>query len=188
MADRASATAALIQVGQLLYHQGVFRARAGNLSMRLDDGTVLITCAHTHKGLLTATDFVLLDADGQPLDAAQPSSEVALHMAAYHADPAIGAVGHAHPLSATELAHRALHLQVDLAEEGPLVLGNPPLLPDRPRELRTQRWAEAVAAGTRAALLEHHGIVVAGSDWLDMLCKLELAEWIATLQMRLRSR
>jgi L-fuculose-phosphate aldolase len=185
--SRERIIAELIGIGRLLHHSGIFRSRAGNLSARLPDGTLIITRASTHKGLLSRADFMQLAADGTPLDAGTPSSEVALHLGAY-ASPDIGAVGHAHPIACTELAHRNLVLNVKLAEEGRPVLGAPVLLDDLPQAGRNAGWAAAVADGTRAALLRHHGLVVAGRDPLDVLCKLELCEWLAELQLRLRSR
>ena len=184
---REQVIAELIGIGQLLHRSGIFRARAGNLSARLPDGTLVITRASTHKGLLSPADFMQIAADGTPLDAGTPSSEVALHLAAY-ATSGIGAVGHAHPIACTELAHRGLALEVGLAEEGPPVLGPPLLLDDLPQATRNASWATAVAAGTRAAMLRHHGLVVAGRDPRDVLCKLELCEWLAELQLRLKFR
>lgn len=178
--------AGLIEIGQLLHRSGIFRARAGNLSARLPDGTVVITRAATHKGLLVPADFMRLAADGTPLEDGEPSSETALHLAAYAVE-AVGAVGHAHPIACTELAHRGWPLNVGLAEEGRIVLGKPPLLDDQPKQARMGAWADAVANGTRAALLRQHGLVVAGHDPRDVLCKLELCEWLAELQLRLAS-
>ena len=177
--------AELSELGRMLHHSGMVRARAGNLSARLPDGTFIITRAATHKGLLVASDFLLLAADGTPLENGQPSSETALHLAAY-AVAEIGCVAHAHPLACTTLAHLNLALQVDLAEEGRLVLGEPPLLDDQPKDSRAAAWGKAVAVGTRAALLRKHGLVVAGRDPQDVLCKMELCEWLAELQLRLR--
>ena len=118
--------------------------------------------------------------------AGEPSSETLLHVAAYHGSPQIRAVGHAHPINCTELAHRGIELDVTLAEEGVPVLGQPPLLDDQPKDQRARLWGESVASGTRAALLRQHGIVVAGTSVHDVLCKLELCEWIADLQLRLK--
>lgn len=176
----------MIEIGRLLHQSGIFRARAGNLSACLSDDTILITRSRTHKGLLTPADFLHLDPTGTPLEAGEPSSETLLHVAAYHGSPQIRAVGHAHPINCTELAHRGIELDVTLAEEGVPVLGQPPLLDDQPKDQRARLWGESVASGTRAALLRQHGIVVAGTSVHDVLCKLELCEWIADLQLRLK--
>lgn len=185
MDERTALTAALIECGRVLHQSGIVRARAGNLSARLSDGRVLITRAHTHKGLLEPADLLLLDAHGVPLEAGAASSETTLHMAAYAADPAVLAVGHAHPLACTTLAHQGRLLAVELAEEGPTVLGAPPLLEDTPRAARDAAWGAVVAAGTRAALLRSHGLVVAGTSPRDVIARMELAEWLAELQGRL---
>lgn len=176
----------MIEIGRLLHHSGIFQARAGNLSARLADGTLVITRSRTHKGLLTTADFLHLDSTGKPLEAGDPSSEMLLHLAAYQAHADIGAVGHAHPINCTELAHRGIKLDVTLAEEGSAVLGEPPLLTAPTKQEQAVQWGHAIAqAHTRAALLFQHGLVVAGRDIYDVLAKLELAEWIARLQLRL---
>ncbi len=187
MDSRERIVAELTAIGRLLHHSGILRARAGNLSARLPDGSLIITRSSTHKGLLSPGDFMRLAADGTPIDAGTPSSEVGLHLAAY-ATADIGAVGHAHPIACTELSHRGLALNVRLAEEGQAVLGTPSLLNNLPQPERNAGWATAVASGCRAALLHQHGLVVAGRDPLDVLCKLELCEWLAELQLRLRIR
>lgn len=186
MNTRLRITNELIEIGRLLHQSGVFRARAGNLSARLPDGGFIITRAATHKGLLEPADFLRLDDAGEPVESGRPSSEVRLHMAAYASDE-IGAVAHAHPLACTTLAHLGQPLEVALAEEGAPVLGDPPLLAAESKERQAADWGAAVAGGTRAALLAEHGLVVAGRDARDILCKVELCEWLAELQLRLRA-
>jgi ribulose-5-phosphate 4-epimerase/fuculose-1-phosphate aldolase len=187
MNTRLRITNELIEIGRLLHQSGVFRARAGNLSARLPDGGLIITRAATHKGLLTPADFLRLDESGEPTEAGRPSSELRLHLAAY-ATPEIGAVAHAHPLACTTLAHLGRPLAVELAEEGAPVLGAPPLLAADSKKQQASRWGAAVEEGTRAALLAEHGLVVAGRDARDVLCKVELCEWLAELQLRLHDR
>ena len=177
--------AELSEIGRILHHSGIFRARAGNLSARLPDGTLIITRAATHKGLLIPADFLHLDLDGTPLEPGQPSSETALHLAAYRVAE-VQCVAHAHPIACTTLAHLNLALDVDLAEEGRPVLGEPLLLDDQPKEARAVAWGNAVVRGTRAALIRNHGLVVAGRNPRDVLGKMELCEWLAELQLRLR--
>lgn len=183
--ERERLTTEMIELGRLLHSSGVFRARSGNLSVRLADGTLLISRSATHKGLLNASDFIHLDPDGAPLEAGLASSETPLHVAAYRASPEIGAVLHAHPLACTALAHQGLPLNIALAEEGPAALGKPPLIAETSPQDRIIDWQQAVSQGTRAALLARHGLIVAGQDLRDVLCKVELCEWLAELQQRL---
>ncbi|HEY1014662.1 MAG TPA: class II aldolase/adducin family protein [Herpetosiphonaceae bacterium] len=185
MGEREQVADEIIELGRLLHGSGIFRARAGNISARLGDGTLLITTPSTHKGLLRPADLIALDGDGAPLEPGASSSETPLHLAAYRASPRIGAVLHAHPVACTVLAHRGLALAAGLAEEGRPVLGEPPLLDEADLAARDAAWGAAVAAGTRAALLARHGAIVAGADLRDAFCKIELCEWIAELQLRL---
>ncbi|GIV97422.1 MAG: aldolase [Herpetosiphonaceae bacterium] len=184
--DVAHAVEQIALVGRLLHSRGIFWARAGNISARLPDGTILITRGGTHKALLDRSKLILIDAAGALLESGRPSSETPLHLAAYRTLPAIGAVLHAHPPACTALAIEGRRLEVDLVEEGRAALGAAPLLPHAERTVVAEAWASALTDGARAALLAGHGVIVAGSDLEDVLAKVELCEFIAELQWRLR--
>lgn len=174
-------------VGRLLHSRGIFAGRAGNISARLADGRLLITRSGTHKALLDRGALLLLDAHGVPLEVGKPSSEMPLHLAAYSAHSAVGAVIHAHAPACTTLA--MLHQPLDTAatEEGRIGLGGVPLLP--PAEAgdpeAAARWAAEVASGTKAALLAAHGVITWGRDLRDAFARLETCEALADLQWRM---
>jgi L-fuculose-phosphate aldolase len=174
-------------IGRLLHSRGIFAGRAGNLSARLGDGRVLITRSGTHKALLDRAALLLLDPNGQPLEAGKPSSETPLHLAAYTAKPEVRAVLHAHAPACTTLAMLHQPLDTGSTEEGRIGLGDVPLLP--PAEAgdpaAAARWAAAVASGAKAALLAGHGVVVWGRDLRDALARIETCEALAELQWRI---
>lgn len=105
----------LILAGRAFHDKGWVPATSGNFSTRLSAGYAAVTASGRDKGALTDEDFVVVDLDGQPLDAARKSSaETLLHTALYRRFPAIGAVLHTHSLNATLLSRRhgsALHLE-----------------------------------------------------------------------------
>lgn len=174
-------------VGRLLHGRGIFAGRAGNISARLTDGRILITRSGTHKGLLDRAELLLLGANGQPLEAGRASSETALHLAAYATNPQIGAVLHAHATACTTLAMLGRPLDTDRSEEGRIGLGTVPLLPpaDAGDPAAAARWAAAIDAGAKAALLAQHGVIVWGRDLRDALARIETCEALAELQWRM---
>lgn len=180
--------AELQRIGALLHGRGIFSGRAGNISARLPDGRVLITRSGTHKALLDRTALLLLDSNGQPLEAGQASSETPLHLAAYGVGPEIGAVLHAHATACTTLAMLDQPLDTARSEEGRIGLGTVPLLPpvDAGDPTGAARWADAIRAGARAALLAQHGVIVWGRDLRDALARIETCEALAEIQWRLK--
>ena len=174
-------------VGRLLHSRGIFAGRAGNLSARLGDGRVLITRSGTHKALLDRAALLLLEPNGQPLEAGKPSSETPLHLAAYSAGPDVRAVLHAHAPACTTLAMLHQPLDTSTTEEGRIGLGHVPLLPaaEAGDPAAAERWAAAVASGSKAALLAGHGVVVWGRDLRDALARIETCEALAELQWRI---
>lgn len=185
--EREQLTHVLINVGRLLHSRGIYAARAGNMSTQLSDGRILITRSGTHKGLLTASDLLLLAPDGTPLEEGQATSELPLHLASYAARADVRAVLHAHPPACTTLAMLNQTLNARMSEEGQLALGDVPLLPPAgPGDPDgAVRWGTAVQGGAWAALLAQHGVIVVGRDVHDALVRLETCEFIADVQWRM---
>lgn len=94
----------LIAAGHVLYRQGMVPATSGNFSARLSDGRIAITVSGRHKGMLAPDDIMLVDADGQSLDARRSSAETLLHVQIYRRFPQTGAVLHPHSVNATLLS------------------------------------------------------------------------------------
>lgn len=105
---------AVIALGRRAAARHWLPATSGNISVRIDNGTIAITRSGVDKGGLTAADVLI-----QPLDSALlpgSSAEALLHVEHYRAEPQTGSVVHIHgPHSAViGEAHRdqgAVHLQ-----------------------------------------------------------------------------
>lgn len=91
------ATAQLIDVGRRLDARGWVAATGGNLSARLDDGSVAITVSGRHKGDLVPADIMRVDMKGRALDGKKPSAETLLHTGLYRLRPDVNAILHSHP-------------------------------------------------------------------------------------------
>jgi methylthioribulose-1-phosphate dehydratase len=96
----------IIEAGRTLYQMGLVPATSGNFSARLADGNIAITVSGRHKGKLSEADIMIVDADGKPLDARQPSAETVLHTQIYRQFPEAGAILHPHSMGAVLLSQR----------------------------------------------------------------------------------
>ncbi len=104
----------LIDACRLFHDRGWVPATGGNFSARLDARHLLITASGVHKGELTRADFMVVDVDGQALEAGRKSSyETGLHTQLYRHDPEIQSVLHVHSIANTVLSRR--HPQIRLS-------------------------------------------------------------------------
>ncbi|TCL04699.1 methylthioribulose 1-phosphate dehydratase [Sodalis ligni] len=80
-------------------------ATGGNMSVRLDGQTCLISESGQDKGCLEAEHFLRVDILSQRVDDhRRPSAETALHTLIYRRDPLVGAILHTHSVNATVLS------------------------------------------------------------------------------------
>src|SRR3954470_15395567 len=104
-ADWQQSANALVAVCRRLYERGLVAGPDGNVSVRLDDGTILITPSGMSKVDVRPDDLVLIDRAGAFLDGMRkPSSEVRMHLRIYQRRADARAVVHAHPPTATGFA------------------------------------------------------------------------------------
>ena len=90
-----------------LWQRGIVAANDGNVSVRLEDGTVLCTPSGVSKGDMVPEILVHLAADGAVLhtmEGYKPSSEMKMHLRCYQEREDVNAVVHAHPPIATSYA------------------------------------------------------------------------------------
>lgn len=92
----------LAAVARRLYRRGWMAGTAGNLSARLDDGSLWISASGKDKGRLAARDFLRLSAAGEVLECGtpgdRPSAETAIHHAVYRLVPEARACLHIHSI------------------------------------------------------------------------------------------
>jgi methylthioribulose-1-phosphate dehydratase len=92
----------LIAAAQYFYTQGWMVGTAGNLSVRLPNGSFWITASGKSKGSLSLEDFVLIHPNGQ-VEASEnlkPSAETAIHQTLYNRFPTAQACYHVHSIEA----------------------------------------------------------------------------------------
>lgn len=187
----------LIQAGAFIHAQGWVPATSGNFSARLSDSSLVITVSGRHKGRLSRTDLMRIDADGQSLDGRTPSAETLLHVALYQRFPDVHAVLHPHSPGAI-LATRLFDAEVVLENHELLKALNgirthetTVRVPIFPNDQIIPRLAAQVDAhldadpDTRAYLIAGHGFYTWGHTVEDALRHVEALEFLFTLETRL---
>lgn len=178
----------MIKFGHLCYERGLLVGMDGNLSVRLGRGLVLCTQAGCHKGLLADEHLVVIDMDGKKVRGrGEPTSEMAMHLAAYRARDDIQAVVHAHPPMAVAFTVAGVTLARCALPEVVLTLGTVPTLSYE----TTGTGQLATAVGEAVArhdgvMMDRHGAVCVGPTLLDAFCKLETIEHMATIMKAAR--
>lgn len=161
----------ICRVGRSLFERGYVHATAGNISVRLEDGGLLITPSDACLGFLDPAQLARLDAQGQQTGGLPASKTVALHARIYRAaaefDPETGCVIHTHSTHcvALTLRHEQAELLPPITPYFVMKVGHVPIIPyHRPGDpAAAEAVAQAIARygeqGTplRAVMLQRLG-------------------------------
>lgn len=104
--NEAAARDEICRVGRSLFERGYVHATAGNISVRLDDGSFLITPTDACLGVLDAAQLAHVDASGTQRSGDRASKTLALHRRIYDSAPHARCVIHTH---STHLVALTLH-------------------------------------------------------------------------------
>jgi 3-dehydro-4-phosphotetronate decarboxylase len=170
--DRPELRAEICRIGRSLYERGYVHASAGNISVRLADGSFLITPTDACLGTLDPARLAHIDADGQQTAGDPASKTLALHRRIYAAAPEARCVLHTHSTHLVALSLQGVWSDDDIVP--PITpyfvmkVGHVPLVPyHRPgdaqvAELVAQRIHAMAARGTpiRAVMLDRLGPAV----------------------------
>ncbi|MFV0428979.1 MAG: class II aldolase/adducin family protein [Arachnia sp.] len=185
--DTLSPADQIVEIGRNLWMKAMVAANDGNISVRLDDSTVLCTPTGVSKGYLSADRLSTVTLDGKLLSGPRPSSEVKMHLRVYEEDPDVRAVVHAHPLFSTALAVMGESLNTQMLPETIVAMPWVPLAPYAPPS--TEAVPESIAGfvrSTNACLLEHHGALTWAGDLMTAYLGMERLEATAKLHYHLR--
>jgi len=168
----------IVECGRRLFLRGYVASNDGNISVKTDDGSILITPTGLSKGFLSPEDIVKCDIDGKKISGKrEPTSELKMHLAVYKKRGDIVSVVHAHPPYATGFSLAGLSLDKCTLAEVIISLGSVPLA-----EYGTPSTEELVAniegliEGHDALLLANHGAITLGKDIFTAYYKMETVE------------
>lgn len=180
-------------VGASLFNRGLTAGSTGNISVRLDDGSMIMTPTNASLGELDPGRLAHLAADGTHLSGDKPTKEAFLHSCMYCERPHAGAVVHLHSTHAV-----AVSILADADPEDvlpPLTayyvmrVGSLPLVPYfAPGDEALALAVKAKAGRHHAVLLANHGPVVAGTTLRDAQYATEELEETARLHLLLEGR
>ena len=180
--DESSARKLIIEVGKLLYERSYVVASDGNVSIRLDDNTVLATPTMTCKGRMTEEGLAITDMDGKAISGGRASSELAMHLLIYKMRPDIKAVCHAHPPHGTAFAVAGLAIDQPILSEVILTLGCVPLTDyGTPSTNELTEAMKPFVPHHNALLMANHGAVAYGEDLWQAFDRLETLEHTAKI-------
>ena len=94
--EREEAAVLVCEYGRKLLNRGLVIGTWGNLSIRTDDGFMVITPSGADYETLTPKDLAVVNLKTGEQEGGKPSSEKPLHWAVYMDRPNAGAVIHTH--------------------------------------------------------------------------------------------
>jgi 3-dehydro-4-phosphotetronate decarboxylase len=168
MSSHEALRAEVAAVCRRLYERDMVTSTGGNVSVRAQDGTILISPTGRSLADLAPEEFVAVSPDGA-ISGGRPSKELGFHRAVLERQPGSGAVIHGHSAVAIAVAGQIEPHEVDgfpaYTAGYVMRVGRLPVLPYHPSGSQSLADAIAGAMGTdgRAVLLQNHGFVTAGT-------------------------
>ncbi len=184
----SDARRAIVAYAGLLWQRGLVAGTSGNVSVRLDDGTLLVTPSGFSLRALEAGDLVATNPTGVPLaGAGRPTSELPLHLAAYRVRPDARCVIHTHPTYciAWSKTGRPFALDTVGAIESLGSIAWTPYARSGTPEL-ADICSRAFAAPCDTVVMERHGVSSLGVDLETAFVRTDLAEQTARIEYAAR--
>ncbi|MEY2412768.1 MAG: L-fuculose-phosphate aldolase [Acidobacteriaceae bacterium] len=175
----------VIFFGKMLHDRGYVAAMDGNLSIRLDEDRILSTPTAMCKGMMRASDLVLVDLEGRRVAGRRSvSSEIGMHLLIYKRRPDVRGIVHAHPRTATGFAAAGMALNQPLVCEVVIGLGSIPLAKyGTPGTPELADALEPLIPDYDAILMANHGVVTYGCDLHQAYMKMETVEHFAQIAL-----
>ncbi|MEP3300690.1 MAG: 3-oxo-tetronate 4-phosphate decarboxylase, partial [Roseibium sp.] len=190
MSEISSAREKIALYAKSLFDRGLTPGSSGNISMRLSDGSFLVTPTGSSMGFLDPGRISHLGSSMELISGDAPTKEIPLHSAFYDTRHGTGAVVHLHSTHSVALS---LMPDVDpdnvlppLTAYGIMKLGKVKLLPFfMPGDDAMGEAVRGLAGKRAAVLLANHGPVVAGKDLEAAVYAMEELEETAKLAVLL---
>jgi L-fuculose-phosphate aldolase len=157
----------------------------GNLSVRLKGDRILVTPTGLSKGAMRPGDLVIVDLKGKQIAGRRNvTSEIGMHLLIYRMRPAVAAIVHAHPPTATGFAAAGMALTEPLVCEVVMGLGCIPLARyGTPGTSELAQTLEPYVADYDAILMSNHGVVTYGDTLEHAYMKMETVEHFAQIAL-----
>lgn len=176
---------AVLAAAKAMYAKGLVEGTAGNVSGRVDDGTVVVTPSSLGYEEMTLDDLVVVDLDGTVVAGTRSAtSEKGVHLATFSAYPEVGGVVHCHARHASmyAVAHRPIPAAID---EFVVYIGGDVPVGDYQPSGSDALSAEVARhlADRSAMLMANHGLVTIGRTVDDALHSAAIVEHNAAIMV-----
>jgi ribulose-5-phosphate 4-epimerase/fuculose-1-phosphate aldolase len=193
MDDEGELRRQLVRMGQSLYTRQLAHGSAGNLSVKLADGTILVTPTNSSLGSLDADRISKVSPAGELISGDKPSKEYFFHLAVFEERPAARAVVHLHStysVAVSCLCHQQTEDVIPpLTAYYVMRVGKLPLVPYfRPGDRALASAVKKVSREHRSMLLANHGPIVSGASLEEAVYAYEELEETAKLHFILGDR
>ena len=157
------------------YKQGLFTATHGTYSVRLSDGSFIITPFGVDRAYLEVDDLVRVKAGMKEMGKI-PSRAVMLHEKIYAYNPEISAILLAHPVHAMAFAVTDTEFDPRTIPESYILLRDVKRIPYDEYYAQQDSIAEYFGEATPAAMVENCCVIVTGNTLLQAFDRLEVME------------
>jgi len=174
-----------------LFDRGLTGGASGNISVRLDDGSLLVTPTGNSFGALDPAKLSHLDKGGRLLSGLAPTKEMPLHAAFYESRMRTKAVVHLHSTHSVALSLLPVedvnNFLPPLTAYSIMRCGKVSLLPYfRPGDPAAGTALRGLAGKRTSVMLANHGPIVAGADLEAAIYAVEELEETAKLALMMR--
>ena len=175
---------AIVACARRLYERGLVAGASGNVSVRLDNGSLLVTPTLRSLGTLAPDDLVVTTADGASFAGERrPTSELPLHVAAYRVRPDVRCVVHTHPTHCVGWSKTGALFPLDtvgaIESLGKIAFAR--YAPSGTQEL-ADVCSETFARPVDTIVMERHGLSCVGADLESAYLRTDLAEQTAHIE------
>ena len=157
------------------YQMGLFTATHGTYSVRLSDGSILITPYGLDRAYLREEDLVRIKA-GMKEVGKEPSRAVGMHQKIYEAHPDVNAILLAQPVHAMAFAVTDAKFDARTIPESYIQLRNVKKLPYEDIYKNPDAIISEFTPTHPAAIVENDCVIVTGSNLLNAFDRLEVME------------
>lgn len=157
------------------YRQGLFTATQGTYSVRLSDGSFLITPYDQDRAYLDEDDLVRVKA-GMKEQGKTPSRAVLLHQKMYEMHPEIHAILQAHPVHAMAFVVTDAPFDTRTIPESYILLRDIKRIPYGRNYVDHEGTSAEFGPACPAVLLENDCVIVTGESLLQAFDRLEVME------------
>jgi ribulose-5-phosphate 4-epimerase/fuculose-1-phosphate aldolase len=165
----------IIAIGRLLWEKDLVSGLNGNISVRVENDTILLTGHGSCLGLLQEKDILLMKLDGQMLEEGSVSTEKLLHTSIYKSFSKAKAVLHTHTTytNAYFLENNELNPRIF---ESKMQLGQVKAVPQHTPAVTDAGPVMEAFKQNNIVVLKNHGVVAMGAELFDCFLLIQALE------------